>query len=350
MKWLSFPLLLLLGGCGGTKSTGLPSPVTHGDETSNGGGIAEKNVLYAAQQIDRMLLLCLPSAVCRLNAEEAAAVSKVRAQLAQAPLTTERILFASERQTPGVFQLDGKAHGAVRSAKTTVNSAIYLNTDHLYAGGQPISIPSASALLLDELAHGVEPAFANDEKHRQLDALCAKFQHFMEKVRDEFPLGGGRPTLTAYILHSTPFSDVVISDGEHSLDLMKIFLENNLVVCATDNEKLESADVDLVDWLDAAEVTYPAYRLPTAGYGVFETPASKPAPYSDGRTPWRLNLQMRTALVCRGKKSTRYRQHLEITLAVTHSAGEPGQRTWNLDTKALVPWAILPYSTMPTPF
>lgn len=347
MKRLLFSMLVLLVGCGGAPK---PSAVTHGDETSNGGGIAEKNVLYAAQQIDRMLLLCLPSAACGLNAEETGWVKLVRGQLAKSPLTTERLIFDSERQHPGMFQLDGKAHGAVRSAKSTVAGAVYLNTDHLYTGGQPITVPSADALLLDELAHAIDLAFANDDAHRKLDALCAKFQRFVERVRDEFPLGEGRPTLTAYILHGTPFADVVAADDVHSLDLMNIFLKQNQISCAKRDETLESADVELVDWLNAVEIFYPAYKLPTAGDGLYEFPASKP-PLSDGRAPWQVELAMRAVLRCRGpQKVIRYRQRLTLSLTVTHSEGEPGERTWKFDPHAIVPWVILPDAAEPTPF
>ena len=175
--------IVFMTGCGRVLT--VPSP-SAGNEANNGGGLGEKNVLTAFRDLLQSLDLCLSNPRCGLTREEEGWVNSILNQIKKEPPRLERLVFTSPRETTGLFRSDGLAHGAVRSAVTggAWNGKIWINVDHLYQTGprgvtEPIELPSASAILIDEFAHHVEPRFDRIEEHPKLDALCSKVRDFL---------------------------------------------------------------------------------------------------------------------------------------------------------------------------
>ena len=103
-----------------------------GTFVNNGGGIAEKNILYAYEKLDTYLQLCLNSNTCKLTADQGSLLLQIYRALPQ-ERQTKQLFFGSEKKNPGSFMIDGN----VRVARTgdEIGSPIYINSDLLYTKG-----------------------------------------------------------------------------------------------------------------------------------------------------------------------------------------------------------------------
>ena len=158
-----------------------------GDSVNNGGGLAEKNFIYAYQNLGHFLESCLDINPCKLTEKE----DRVLRDIARGPEVTSGVgglIFKSGLKEPGFFEVD--EHGKTRIAVTssTVGSPIYINLDLIYtldAEGlqKPLSVFDAVAILVHELGHhyGVKD-------HLFLDKLGSKVQSFREPFLESMNL------------------------------------------------------------------------------------------------------------------------------------------------------------------
>lgn len=126
----------------------------HGE--GNGGGLAEKNVMYAYLNLGRYIGLCLDSERCQVNGDGDAILRKILRNLGDEVKNDKQIVFASEKEHPGTFIVDGRE----RVAKTgdEVGSPILINLDLIYHQVGPhevqaIDVPYAVGILVHELGH-----------------------------------------------------------------------------------------------------------------------------------------------------------------------------------------------------
>jgi hypothetical protein len=152
MRDLLLPLLTLF-----FLSVASPSSSGWANDKGNGGGIAEKNLLFAYANLSSFIELCQETpSVCKIDSAVAfILLNDIKLSLTEGHETAE-LIFDSELQNPGMFMIDGK----VRVAKTgdQQGSPIYINSDLIYAQdaqGQytAMDIPMAASVLIHELGH-----------------------------------------------------------------------------------------------------------------------------------------------------------------------------------------------------
>jgi hypothetical protein len=163
-------------------------------DAGNGGGLSEKNLLYAYNHLADYIDLCLQTSLCRVTPEESTLLNQIHDSL-PAELAVN-LIYRSERATPGFFQLDG----AVRVAKTgdTVGSPIFLNLDLLYPSHAPhayeaVDPPLATSILIHELGHhhGIRD-------HAALDRLGSKLQALLLTQSERSEFWNGNASLITY--------------------------------------------------------------------------------------------------------------------------------------------------------
>lgn len=146
-----------------------------GSEVGNGGGIAEKNILFAFSSLGHFLNICLQTNACQLDETEKKLIKAIAADLPMEIKT--QIVFDSEKKNPGFFKIDDQ----VRVAKTgdQVGDPIYINSDLLYTelsknDFKPVDVPLAASILVHELGH-----HHSVRDHRSLDKMGTKIQMFL---------------------------------------------------------------------------------------------------------------------------------------------------------------------------
>lgn len=195
-----------------------------GDLINNGGGIAEKNILYAYAKLDGFLHLCLNSEACKLTAPEKEILKKISDGLAEEKKSTNQIVMASERKTPGLFMIDGN----IRVAKTgsSVGSPILINVDLLYtkdADGQiePISVPEAVAIIVHEFGHHY-----GSYSHEELDLLSIKVSLLLQKEMSTTPMLPWNSEISVAVYNpklKTGFPLLILSVGDDIIDISDIY-------------------------------------------------------------------------------------------------------------------------------
>jgi len=191
----------------------------HAGDEVGGGGIAENNALYAWQNLDSFLEMCL-STDCKLDEKELVLLGKIRDSLPQEKKTKEPVRFRSEKEYPGFFMVDG----ALRIARTgyKVGDPIYFNLDLIYPGAQvasipllpppdrPLDIPLAIAILVHELGH-----HPGERDHPMLDVLGSKVNSAMRVYVHEVDGGPYRRGLiaTSFEPHNKSSGDFIVRDG-----------------------------------------------------------------------------------------------------------------------------------------
>ena len=166
-------------------------------DSVGGGGIAENNILYAYQNLDKLSNLCLQSNFCQLTDKEKGILVKVLSSYPKEKLTEKQIEFRSEKTEPGFFLIDGQ----VRMAKTgyVIGSTIYFNIDLLYSNEKhgvsyirAIDIPQAVSMLVHEMGH-----HQGEADHTALDLLGAKVQTVLRSHLQEVDMGPYNRTIFA---------------------------------------------------------------------------------------------------------------------------------------------------------
>lgn len=195
-----------------------------GDLINNGGGIAEKNVLYAYQKLDNYIKLCLSSDLCKVNTLQRSILQKINEGMAQERQNLEQIQFDSEKANPGFFIIDGE----VKVAKTggLIGSPIFINTDLLYTRNElgffiPLSISESVAILVHELGHhyGIYA-------HTDLDLTGVRVALMLQHKTYSTPLLPWSEQISAVIINrdvDTSYPDILLYVEDQAFDLSQQF-------------------------------------------------------------------------------------------------------------------------------
>lgn len=187
-----------------------------GDEVG-GAGIAENNAMYAWNNLESFLSLCLEGTDCKLTPKELEILGKIRDAMPAEKRNKNPIVFRAEHLSPGFFLVDG----LVRIAKTGyhVGDTIYLNLDLCYPQPQaasipllpppdrPLDIPLAIAIIIHELGH-----HQGEKDHAALDVLGSKVNTAMRVFIHEVDGGPFRRDLVAssFEPHGTAAGDFIV--------------------------------------------------------------------------------------------------------------------------------------------
>lgn len=190
-----------------------------GDLVNNGGGLAEKNMFYAYEKMEKYLQLCLGSDSCKLTNEQRDLVLKILKSLPQEKANQNQLVFLSEKKAPGTFIIDGQ----VRIAKTgsAVGSSIMVNVDLLYSKGangyEAMSLPEAVAVLVHEFGH-----HHGNFSHEDLDLIAVRISVLLQQKTISTPLLPWNSFVSASVLGSSSradFPQVLLTVGEEVIDL-----------------------------------------------------------------------------------------------------------------------------------
>lgn len=207
------------------------SSVAGGGFVNNGGGLAEKNVLYAYAQLETYIRICLFSEACKLTPSQKGLLGKIHEGLPEEKKSNQ-ILFSSEKKNPGFFMIDGN----VRVAKTndSIGGPIYINSDLLYTKSnsgfyEALTIPEAVAILIHELGHHYGKA-----SHEELDLIGVRVSLMLQQKLLSTPLVPWTPDqISASIFNAdttTSFPQVLLTVGDEIMDVSKLYAKS--VHCA----------------------------------------------------------------------------------------------------------------------
>jgi hypothetical protein len=196
-----------------------------GDDVNNGGGVAERTVLYAYSKIDSYIKLCLNSDTCKLKISEKDLLNKILAALPQEHASADQIRFASEKESPGTFLINGE----IKAAKTgnKIGSPIYFNRDLLTSKSihnifEPISLSNAVSLLVHEMGHHHLSKF----EEADLDLLGIKVSLLLDQEINQTPVFPNNRNINAVIINdkvTTFYPEVLLYIGDDVYDITEKF-------------------------------------------------------------------------------------------------------------------------------
>lgn len=195
-----------------------------GDMVNNGGGLAEKNVLFAYDKLDKYIQICLNSDSCKLNSSQKDLLSQILTSLPLEKQNQKQISFSSEKKNPGTFIIDG----LVRVAKTgsNIGSPIYINSDLLYSKNEvnsyvPVSIPEAVAILLHEFGHHY-----GNYSHEELDLIGVRVSMLLQQKIISTPLVPWTSDISVNVFNlnlTTSFPEVLLNVGNDVIDISSLY-------------------------------------------------------------------------------------------------------------------------------
>lgn len=196
-----------------------------GDLVNNGGGIAEKNMLYAYERLDKYIQVCLRSESCKLNDQQKVVLQQILKGLPEEKAQPQ-LFFGSEAKSPGLFIIDG----LVRVAKTgsTVGSPIYINSDLLYSKNEagvydPVSIPEAVAILIHEMGHHY-----GEYSHEELDLIGVRASLTLQNKFISTPMIPWTTEISASVFNAdlvSSFPEVLLTVGNEVIDISAQYRE-----------------------------------------------------------------------------------------------------------------------------
>jgi hypothetical protein len=193
---------------------------TGGDLVNNGGGLSEKNILFAYEKLNKFIQLCLNSQACKLTAPQKDILKKIYAGLDKEKAIAQ-LEFASEKNIPGYFMIDGQ----VRVARTgsAIGSIIRINSDLLYTKNEmgvyePISIADGLAILIHELGHHY-----GNYTHEELDLLGVRVSMLLQQKIISTPMIPWTPEISAQVFNPdlSSFPDVLLTVGSQVIDISR---------------------------------------------------------------------------------------------------------------------------------
>ena len=215
MKVFKFGLTLILSLLVTLSSHG------RGDWVGNGAGLAENNLFFVYENIERYIKACLESANCVLDQEQRNLLETILLSMPEERNSEEpqiRIERHSDR-----FVIDGLPRVAVTG--NDVKSPIYFNLDMIYRENnrsalEPISIQQSIALIVHELGHhhGIKD-------HAWLDLLGSRVARVLDEGVQRLIVNPSVPHLSALAVdvnesHSYDFStQLLLSDEIRYYDL-----------------------------------------------------------------------------------------------------------------------------------
>ncbi len=148
--------------------------------------IAKARFNIGLDHVSQFLFTCLANpGECQFSQRETRLANAIYRGTFQSRTGNERteIVFLSEREQPGTFQLDGQ----VRIAKTgnDVGDDIFVNTDLIVSDGEnslteAMSFAQVFAVLIHELGHHHHAAVSPIPTHEELDSLGNKVRAYVE--------------------------------------------------------------------------------------------------------------------------------------------------------------------------
>ncbi|WP_413585593.1 hypothetical protein [Bdellovibrio sp. HCB274] len=227
------------------------------DWVGNGGGIAEKNVLFAYERLEKYIEVCLTSDSCKLTPREREIIAKIAKSLPQ-EVRSRMLYFGSEKKTPGFFIIDD----LVRVAKTgsTVSSPIYINSDLLYsknAAGEftAVSVAEAVAILIHEFGH-----HHGNYTHEELDLLGVRISMLVQMKTSVTPLLPWSNDVSAMVFTKdvyTAYPEVILNVGDDLIDISKAIADEAMCYrYSIPIPVLPIPDVDLLSKKPAGSVVY----------------------------------------------------------------------------------------------
>lgn len=217
----SFVILLLAASAGAQIRLG-------GDDVGNGGGLAEKNFVIAAQNLEVYSQLCISLPACRLDENERAVLWAIIQSMPQQRANKAQLQFRSERAQPGFFILQGQPKVAKTGSR--VGDPIYINVDLIYmqngfGGIEAISIPDALAVLIHEYGHHV-----SRNSHAELDLLGVKVSLFLKNRIQHTPVLPWNQSVSVTTVQAAPnlqaFPQVLLNIGQEVWNLTPIVERN----------------------------------------------------------------------------------------------------------------------------
>ena len=194
-----------------------------GDRVNNGGGLAEKNVMYAYEKLGSYIKLCLDSDTCKLNSTQYYILQKIYNGL-PTDKNANQLSFSSEQANPGRFIIDGN----VRVAKTgsLPGSPIMINSDLLYNKNQngsyeAMSIPEAVAVLVHEFGHHY-----GTYSHEELDLIGVRISLLLQSKVITTPLVPWRSDISMTVLNQDAagsFPEVILYVGNDIIDISHFY-------------------------------------------------------------------------------------------------------------------------------
>jgi hypothetical protein len=234
-----------------------------GSLVGNGAGIVEHNIIYVYNALPKTIDACLnlPTACMMLNEGDRAVLQSVRNLIIQNPSSTERILFKSEKESPGFFETGlGQAH---RLAKTGNSPAdpIYWNLDLLYTsdGSPALDLPTISAIWVHEIGHQLQI-----ENHQYLDQIASFVRIFLKDNIQQikyYPI----PLSVTSVEYPTMTSstDLYFSDGLTSVSLNRFFSASSL--CPAKDQMYLSSHLWNIHW-GAAVISADQMKIEVSGF------------------------------------------------------------------------------------
>lgn len=192
-----------------------------GDEVRNGGGLAENYLVYALNNLEQSIDLCLIQKECGKRNEGRAILSLIKSSLAEEK-KNDVLKFSSSAERPGFFVINGVVRLAVTGSH--VGAPIYYNLDLLYKNDEiTMSHGQAVQSLIHELGHhhGVT-------NHDQLELLGAEVRSAVEGNISEvsFLPHLGKNSIIAMGMKSSSIDKpglLVVSFKDQLVDLTSLF-------------------------------------------------------------------------------------------------------------------------------
>lgn len=194
-----------------------------GDDVGNGGGLAEKNFVIAAENLETYSQLCLSLDACRLDQGEREVLAAIVYSMPQQRSNKSQLQFLSEREQPGFFILNGQPKVAKTGSR--IGDPIYINTDMIYAKNgfgtiEALSIPDALAILLHEYGHHV-----SRKSHAELDLIGVKVSLFLKNRIQHTPVLPWNQQVSVTMIqaqHLQSFPQVLLNIGPEIWNLSEM--------------------------------------------------------------------------------------------------------------------------------
>lgn len=132
---------------------------------------ARSNFIFAYSNLEHFISICLNDKKCDLDNEQKELLTKISQSLPSEKKNKKQLTFASEKEQPGLFIIDGNP----KAAKTfdDVGSLVYINTDMITQNQQPMSVMEALAILTHEMGHHHQ-----EKREDFLDLLGFQVAHY----------------------------------------------------------------------------------------------------------------------------------------------------------------------------
>lgn len=203
-----------------------------GDDVNNGGGIAERTVLYTYSKLESYIKLCLNAEACKLKLDEQKLLKEILTALPEEFASIEQIRFLSEKEVPGTFLINGEIKAAKTGSK--VGSPIYFNRDLLSSETihktiEPLSLSSAVSLLVHELGHHHLSKF----QEADLDLLGVKVAILLDQEINQTPVFPNNRNINAIVINDKLinfYPEVLLYIGNDVYDISEKF--KNSLFCA----------------------------------------------------------------------------------------------------------------------